>query len=109
MSKAPLTSLQRRWLSNYHLRGGLTRQQIKKTWGWTVDELSTVKPQSNRHFLMFCPKCHSSNVAIKRHYTNMGVIGVSVVCRDCDTNVFERDYETAKKSWNNRVKIRYSH
>lgn len=108
MDRVPLTPNEKRWLINCYCRGVFSRGEIKHFWGWTIPELRDVKPVSEEHYLIKCPKCKSSSVAMSRHYTNMGVIGVSVICRDCNTRSFAKTYVDAMVAWN-KEDVKFSH
>ena len=106
--KAPLTRMQRRWLLNYYCRKILSARQIQQTYGWTIEELSLIRPKSEEHYLTRCPKCQSKNIAMNRHYTNMGISCVNAVCRECGTYSHAKDYESAMVLWN-QGKVHLSH
>ena len=108
IKKVSLTRLQRLKILNLYVRGLISKSEIYRQYGWTIDELSLNKPVSEEHYLIKCPKCHSNSVVMSRHYTNIGISGVSVVCRDCGTNAFARDYMSAMVKWN-REEVSFTH
>ena len=100
MKKAQLTSLQRRWLLNYYHRHILTANQIKKTYGWTIDELSLVHPKTTEHYFIKCPKCSGHSIAMSKHYGSHNVPLVEAVCRECGTRAIGKDSIEAMVRWN---------
>ena len=100
MTKAPLTPMDKRWLLNYYCRGIFNKEQIKKIWGWSVEELSPDKIVSEEHYLARCPKCQSNNVAMRRNYGSIGVVSVNAICRECHTYSVGKDYLNAMVLWN---------
>lgn len=106
--KVPLTRMQRRWLLNYYCRKIMTKDEIMSKYGWTIQELSLVEERSEEHYLVKCPKCQNRSVAMYRHYNNMSVPCVSVICKDCNTRSFSSTYIGAMEKWNSG-EVRMSH
>ena len=106
--KVELSRLERRKILNLYARRLINASEIYNRYGWTVEELSLVRPISEEHYLIKCPKCNSDSVAMSRHYTNVGVSCVSAVCRDCGTSSLARDFVTAMVKWN-KEEVRLTH
>ena len=100
IKKVQLTKLQKRKILNLYCRGILNKEQIYKAYGWTLKELYPDTTVSEEHYLIRCPKCQSHNIAMYRHYSNVGVIRVSALCRECHTRASGKTYLDAMVAWN---------
>ena len=73
-----------------------------------VNGIRITHSKAEEHYLCKCPKCNSDNIAMSKHYTNMGVIGVDAICRECHTHAFAKDRISAMVLWN-KGQVTYTH